>query len=383
MTDLFVGEILSLILLLPVGLRAYLRRLQRIEGIAFLPLVSLALTALCTLAFGFPLSHIPAAFCSALFFLTYAPRLSRLARGIPTDLYPPSAKIGHAFLLAALAAAIASSALYSPEPMPRFAESAVRSVSSSRTTLNERARFYSWSRAQAAQDAFVAPMARVLYVSGPIAGAKGRDTAFLLLADEGYDALSCELSRSLVSGNGLSAFPFYRSFTSRIKAVAVGGLPGQVPEWSDDHRLETQRLLDEGERRYPSLGRDRTFLVVEGTAAIPVLDYLSLSGLEPAGVAFIASESEEIDVMRHIADRKPLWRVSRVKESEAMPSGAGDSNVLVITAAKDGLFGFGEIACDDVLAAALLGGARDKGRLRAERVGRRLATWFDLRGGRR
>ena len=383
MTDLFVGEILSLVLLLPVGLRAYLRRLQRIEGIAFLPLVSLALTALCALAFGLPLAHIPAASCSALFFLAYTPRLSRLARGMPTDLYPPSAIIGHAILLAALAAAFTASALYSPEPMPRFAESATRSVSSSRAALNERARYYSWSRAQDPQNVLTMPKAHILYVSGPIVGAKGRDTAFLLLADEGYDVLSCELSRSLVSGSGLSAFPSYRTFASRLRAVASGGQTGQSSEWSDNRRLEVQRLLDEGERRYPSLGRDRAFLVVEGAAAIPVLDYLSLSGLEPSGVAFIVSETDELQVMRHIAGRKPLWRVSRVKEAEAMPSGAGDSNVLVITAAQDGLFGYGEIACDDVLAAVLLGGERDKGRLRAERVGRRLSTWFDLRGGRR
>ena len=38
--------------------------------------------------------------------------------------------------------------------------------------------------------------------------------------------------------------------------------------------------------------------------------------------------------------------------------------------------GYGELDADDVLAAMLLGGTRDTGRKRAERLARRIKDWF-------
>ena len=56
MSDLFIGEILVLLLLVPVLLRPFSRRFQRIDGIPLLPLVAIILCALIIAGSGFSIS---------------------------------------------------------------------------------------------------------------------------------------------------------------------------------------------------------------------------------------------------------------------------------------------------------------------------------------
>ena len=93
MSDFFIGELLVLLLLVPVLLRPFLRSLQSIRGIVFLPPVALFVCFLIIAGSGFPVSFLPVVFVSVVAFLGGLARMVRALRGLATDWYSLPSKI--------------------------------------------------------------------------------------------------------------------------------------------------------------------------------------------------------------------------------------------------------------------------------------------------
>ena len=109
MSDLFIGEILVSLLLIPVLLRPFSRRLQRVGGIPLLPPIAFILCALIVMGSGFRISFLPIFLVTTLAFVFGMIRLARLFLGLPTDWYKPLSVVWHSFLLAFFAVAAVSS----------------------------------------------------------------------------------------------------------------------------------------------------------------------------------------------------------------------------------------------------------------------------------
>lgn len=384
MTDIFTGEILSLIVLFPVFLRPFSRRLQRMDGIPLLPAVSLLLLVLCVIAFGLPISLLPALACSLAFFAVSAPRLARLALSLPTDWYGLSSRILYAFLSIAWVAAFALTVAFAGESPLVPGRDALRAKSSVRVGAGERGTFAEWAPHESAGER---PRALVLFVGDMASGPDGRQTAAYTLAREGFAVMAVDLRLPFARGTASIALPQVR----RVLALAGRILTGSEFLLDENlrssvHRSEFHRLLGEAARRYPAAfsagggsGDMPLFVLLEGSSVLSVLDAISLGRLPAAGVVCLVPEEALASSVSRVSRRDPPWYAAGVGESESMPNGAGKADILFLTSKPDGLFGFGEIACDDVLAARLLGGERDTGRVRAERAGRRIASWYALR----
>ncbi len=389
MTDIFASEILSLVILIPVILRPFSRRLQRMDGVPLLAAVSFLLLTLSVVAFGLPVSHLPAVLCSFAFFLASSHRLVRLGRGLPTDWYGLPSRVLYAFLSLVWLAAFSASVAFAGESSLVPGESALRERVSERVGPGERATFVEWS-----PGAGSTTQARglVLFVGDLACGAEGRQTAAQTLANEGFAVMSLDLRLPFARGTAAIALPQARRLYALLGRIMTGReFVLDENGRSSVHRSEFHRLIVEASRRYPAAfdtdprtGRVSLplFVLLEGSSVSPVLDAISLSRVGTSGVLCLLPESEAAARAGRIPRRDPPWFVARVGESEMTPNGADGADILFLTSAPEGLFGHGEIACDDVLAARLLGGTRDVQRVRAERAGRRIASWFTLRAAR-
>ena len=92
MSDFFIGEILVFILLLPVLLRPFFRRLQRYANIPLLAVIAI-LVCLSLVLTGIRLLFLPLTVFTAIVFLSQISRIVSIARGLPSDYFGTGIKI--------------------------------------------------------------------------------------------------------------------------------------------------------------------------------------------------------------------------------------------------------------------------------------------------
>ena len=133
MSDFFIGELLVLLLLVPVLLRPFVRSLQSIRGIVFLPPVALIFCILIIAGSGFPVSFFPVFFVVTLTFFGGLARMSRALRGLATDWYSLSSRIYYLVLLPVFLCSVAAAFYSAPE------DSYLGSVSVEKSVVREKA----------------------------------------------------------------------------------------------------------------------------------------------------------------------------------------------------------------------------------------------------
>lgn len=369
MSDLFVGEILILALLIPVMLRPFFRRLQRIEGCALLPLLAFLLCAAEIAAFGLTLSFLPVLFFCLLAFFSGLARLFRLFRHLPTDWYSPVAKVYGGFLLLLFAAVLWLSFAYAPEAT-FFSGKDVRRVSANQTvSAGVKARITTWSPPVADANGDKHPI--VIFLGDVSSGASGRSTAASILAENGYTVVAADFIGSRDFENPLLVSPILRHFLFRL--VRVFSIPSTSANDETVRRVqerELNRLVAIAKGRYGSDAE--LFVVAEGSACEAVLASRRARPALFDGVFCIVPSSAGVS-----ASGEDTITISA--DSGAMPGDAGIFPVCVLTGGPETLYGLGELAADDVLAAARCGVPRDVGRKQAEITASRAASWFAMR----
>ncbi len=397
MSDLFIGEMLVLVLLLPVFLRPFIRGLQWIQGIPLLPLLALLLSVGLVAGIGLPVSLAPVLLLVFVAFVHNLPRLVNLFRGLPTDWYSFPTTVVNGLLLAVLAAVATFAFVFAAEN--RYVSSAPveRRVESVRVTRGARGRFALWGPGEGSSFR-AAPRGLVLYAGDMGSGADGRPTAAAVLAENGYLVLAADFNSLYDFRNPLMASPPVRRF-SVLLGRALRGKPFMTDEAeiAEVHQLDFARLAQAYPRFLPEglavsfpeasvapvaesvPSRFPLFLVIEGDSALPVLALRDFLRLPVSGTVCLASGSGAAGIQASLAGRWPANAVSRASSSEIMPGGAERASLLVLSTNGDAKAIPGELACDDVLAARLLGYGRDSGRKGAELTARRLASWFSLR----
>ena len=369
MSDLFVGEILIFFLLLPVMLRPFFRRLQRVEGCALLPFLAFLICVAMIAAFGLQITFLPVLFFCLLVFFSGLTRLFRLFRHLPTDWYSPVAKVYGGFLLLLFAAVLWLSFMYAPEAA-FFSGKNVQRVSSTQTVSGGiKARVTTWAPPVAGTNAEKMPT--VLFVGDVSSGSAGRTTIASILAENGYTVVAADFNGSRDYENPLLASSTLRQFLFRFSLVfSVSLAPANGDAVRFAQTQEVDRLVEIAKGRY---GSDSVFFVVaEGSACDAVL---SLRHAQPdlfVGVFCILSPDAVVSVSGGDS-------ITRSADSGAMPANAGSFPVYVLTGGHETLYGFGELAADDPLAAAQCGVSRDIDRKQAEITARRAVSWFAMR----
>lgn len=376
MSDLFIGEILVLILLVPVLLRPFSRRLQRVAGIPVLPLISFILCLLIVAGSGFRVSFFPVFLVTLFVFVFGLIRLARLLMGLPTDWYKPMSVAWNSFLLVVFACAVILSFINAPETGDPGASSVGRSVAYDDAGAGLRARYVEWNAIGAsAPSGAVKPV--VILVSD--VGARGRGSAALELASAGYTVLGADLSGSRAWRNPLMGSPDTRQFLAVAGEILKGSsFIVDEEELAGNQEDEIRFLVDRAREIHgPSVS---LYAIAEGRASRALFRYLRRNPVVFHGsVAIVNSSSASTLPPVSGTDALPGGYAVLEGADGMMPAAAAESATLVLIGADHGQYGLGELAADDVLAAKLLGGSRDAGRKNSVLIGRRIVAWLSDR----
>ncbi|HPO03568.1 MAG TPA: hypothetical protein PL077_09515 [Treponemataceae bacterium] len=353
MSDLLVGEILVLLLSVPVLLRPFFRRLQRIEGIPLLPPLSLALAVSLIFACGFQLSFVPVLAFSVFLNLLNLPRFARFCFRLPTDWYGIGSYIAAVLLLLLLVPVSYGAAYFAPvaEAVPdsdiSHAESREQFYPGSWRTVSE------WK-----PDPQLYPRSRgLVLLQGDFFTEGSRNTLAASLAGMGFRVIEPRFSSAsdfispLFNASGIRKILFYSAALLRNDAL-LPDEAGDALQRSVGRRFDTALAMKADD--------EPLYVVAEGDAVSVVVKTWEAGPGICDGIAVLSDSLPAFDI-----------------RSGSMPS--------VYSSAPAVFFHDGgkEIPCelvfDDPLGAVILGYPREKDRSAAVLLARRIGSWFDMR----
>ncbi|HKL86762.1 MAG TPA: hypothetical protein VJ861_10570 [Treponemataceae bacterium] len=369
MSDLFVGEILILLLLVPVLLRPFFKRLQRIEGIAILPLLSLLLAFGVIAAGGLRFSFLPVLLCLFIVFFANSIRMVHLFSGIPSDLYSIPSIILYVLLIIMFSGTLWCSIVFAPEPNRISENETSRSFYTESFSVGTKVRFSVWE-----------PVKRevsnveglVIITNDSATGFGSRNSTASILSENGY---------IVIEGNSISThdyinplflypgirkplfllsrlFPFIEIIPSAQEiAIVQEKSLGRLVSWTQNKFGKTLPL----------------YIIAEGDSIPSVASFFRNNRDVFAGISCISNDLE-------IKNTFPDHLVFVFDASGgSLPSISSVYPVCIISGSDSNLEGLGEIDANDVLMSFLLGGSRDVNRMRAELIARRILSWIRMR----
>lgn len=370
MSDLFISEILILLLLLPVLLRPFFRRLQRIEGIALLPLLAI-LSCLAVIAgLGLRVSFLPVLLFTSLVFISSLPRLFKLFFHLPTDWYSPLSVLYTVILVVLFIVVVCVSWIFAPEPSYTGKALVQRKVFMQSVSRGVQAKFVVLTPVNSSSSG---TNRSVVILSGDISSRTGnRDTTAWILAENGYIVVEADFSAKNDFKTPLFRLPVFRHFITLVGKIKTGSnILTDEAELSSFHEKELSRLIQFVHKEY---GPSTTlFVISEGSSCNALVTKMNENPDGISGAVCIASQDFSL------LQSSSAGSVTVKIDSGMMPSNAGSVPILLLTGDSQFLYGYGELASDDVLAAILCGGKRDSGRKQAELTGRRILTWLSMR----
>lgn len=371
MADLFIGEILVLFLLLPVAIRPFSRRLQRIGGIALFPLLAFLLCVATIAAVGLRVSFTPVVALAFIALFSGAGRLFRLFRGLPTDWYSPSLIVPYGFFALLFLVTVSFTFYAAPETAYISRLDVSRTMETRRVFPGTDARVITWAPANGAS-----LKGSVVYLGDVASRADARSTLCAALSENGYRAVSADVSSTSAYRNPALYSSFLRSWLALVSRIFPGipfpATPNDVLEAQSKDLAYLVDLAKDGGAGLP------LFAVAEGSGCDALLRAMRENPALFDGVALIVGDGGP-----EFAKNLPGGAVVITETTGIMPSDSGLYPYCVVTGADSANFGMGELSSDDVLAAMLLGGGRDVGRKRAEIVARRVSSWIAVKGGER
>ena len=373
MSDFFIGELLVLVLLLPVVLRPFVPSLQMIRGIVFLPVVALVVCVLMIAGLGFPVSFLPLFLATCFLVVNGLPRMIRALRGLATDWYVLSSRVVLGLFLPLFILVLFGAFFFAPESAYLADETLDVSVRTIRITASVQARRTVWTSA-ASGDA----RGTVVFFGDISAGSASRTTLASILAEKGYTVCADEYRSFYSWKSAILAWPVTRLAVARFGRVFTGS---PLYTSADEVRRVERANIARSMAALPSASSSRpVFVVAEGSSVIPAAEYIRAAGNRVSGFVCLVSPDEIDNTTRALNDSlfEGLYTVV-ASEKSMIPRFSAYLPVLVLSGEEGSMLGLGELDADDILAAVLLGGSRDSGRKRAERLSRRIMDWFDWR----
>ncbi len=410
MSDFFIGEILVFILLLPVLLRPFFRRLQRYANIPLLAVIAI-LVCLSLVLTGIRLLFLPLTVFTAIVFLSQISRIVSIARGLPSDYFGTGIKIFYAFLLPLFLVLIAGSVFFIPVPgyIPEkevyfdtirkkistgfkydfsiFSCSDNLAKNGSDKFLENIYEFAGIKNKKTAETDILDDSEEsinltpvVLFFPGFPAGRSGRDTLAGILAEQGFTCVA-------VQWNGQNIYPksyqnnkylrnLYEVYTAAFRRFSA---KNESP--LDAGFVGTQKTLmysvvkDASSFVQKQFGTNRhLYAVAEGYACSALVEAVNENPGLFTGTVYILPETDLENFVEPVTGCAYLAGIKT-----PLPPAAASMPGLVISDSKETGFGFGEMPAEDPALAAVLQTGRDRDRKTALLTARHIVSWLEMR----
>ncbi len=357
MSDFLVSEILVLVLLVPPLLRPFSKSLQTAAAVPVLPLCSAAVAALTIWGHGITVSFLPIPALIIICIITEFLRFAMFLGGLPNDFYSFPSILLRLFLSVLLLGAFFSAFYFSPEQeyKPVYSDISKEPLVLTKNGKEIRAGFC-YEPKESKEKKGV----RVLVLS-PFSGSSGEpSTVSLYLADKGFTVIEPALS-----GGADKGFPVKRSevFFAVLQTL-LKKEPEQILERAFDQALSVP-----AEKERP------LYVFAEGLYTRLLAEYTAKNPAAFEGVFYVISEDEKLPRSLSAENAYILDERKELRFSKSL----SEYPACVLIRKKESLSGWGELRCEDVLAARLLGAERDLGRKDRLFTAATAEKWLELK----
>ncbi|EMB22344.1 hypothetical protein [Treponema denticola] len=362
MSDLFVSEILVLILLVLPLIRPFSKALKTAGAIPLLPLVSLIVLILSIIGQGLIFSLIPTALIVIICIITEFARFVMFLRQVPNNFYTIPSILLRIFVLILLSGAFYAAFYFSPErEYPVFTS----------ITEKERISFIADDKETKAGVYYKPEPCRnekeAIIIVPPFPNREvGTFDRYLL--NEGYKVASLSLPKK----TGYK----YKLKNSEIFFSVVDSVLNTKTEQASKNVGDENLGIS-----LPSLirffGDTELFLIGEGDQVQGLLDYYNKNPNAFSGAFFIISE----DLPLPDGLKEGTYTVLNEKDLK-FSENIALFPICFFIQSKESLIGFGDIRGNDIFASFLLGSSRDLGRQDRINTIKAFEKWLNLRASR-
>lgn len=362
MSNLFVSELLILLLLFPVIIRPFFKSLKVLEGLVLFPSIALVLMFFIISAYGLTLTIIPLFLFSLLVFFVSLPRLIRFASSLKTDYFDASSRLIAFIFFFVFCGVLFLSIFFRSEP-GYFTEASI--IVEKKRTFTEQGLGLVLTKWE--QDNVTLQRERdlVIYISEAGVSKQARPTLTRILAEQNIILVEPFLFGNNRTKSLCKSIQCGRSLSFMVQEIFQTKTRNNPKTYEEYHLKELELAL-----KFAQEITSNIFIIAEGSAATALYNN---SYKIPESIKGLVLLNYNHLVIQDKAD--PL-----VLDIESFfPKEAGNVDVLCLQGDKKYLLGYGELGGDDVLFARMLGVEKDTDRKKAEIVARKILSWIDLK----
>lgn len=382
MTDFFIGQTLTFILLAISLIRPCTKFLIQIKGLTLFPFLALLIQICILLGQGLTLEGIFFFIFTLIVFLTSLPRAARFFKNLKTDWYAPSgvicSLIGFVIVILLFILLIFTSPCIPPTiTTPKQVEEKTLTFYRSKTgqySFEKPENFFTeaagectvWYPVQTGTK----PIPVVFYFPNVATLHKGRRIASTILAGNGYFVLSVAFNFE----NTEYGAPFMGSSFLRIPILQLEqsiakdmySVTSLETDFHTKHQSqEMSKLLSVIKYlpEIPLLNQEKPFAIADGTSVNSIIE---LTQKEIFAKAVVIPNFDST-----------LKNTIKIKWNEPTPMEANQFKILEICGEKNDFLSFGESEIQTPLFALLNGSCRDKEGKKSIFIGQKIRTFFD------
>lgn len=356
MSDFLVSEILVLVLLLPPLLRPFSKSLQKAVAVPILPLFSAAISVLVIWGHGLTVSFVPILFMVAVSIITEFIRFVLFLGKLPNNFYSIPSILLRIFLLTLVIGLFCGVFYFSPEQ--EYKTGNVQILKEPLTAVKN---------GRETQTGFCyTPQTKingkVLVINAFLNSTGTPSTVSLYLAGKGYTVM--ELIPFVKSEKKMFIKRGEAFFTALHSIFKNETLSAQADR---GEFYEVLSALTEKERPF--------YVFAEGPYTKFLADYTAKHPAAFEGVFYAVSEDNMLLTQPELKNAYILDERKDIRFSQNIKSYPS----CVFIRKKEVFAGWGELRCEDILAAMLLGATRDLGRRDRIFTGETVEKWLELK----
>ena len=381
MTDFFVSQFITLILILVYLVKPFFKSFSQTPGLEFFPAIAFFLQILIVLGQGFGIDESFYFFLSFLVFLLSLPRLIRLNSNLKTDWYSRFSIGANIFFIVISVFLLTALFFNSPCNPPE--------LSTPETAIEESGYFYEtkWGGySLEKEDTFQMPagiytiwypenpgtkkIPVILYVQQPGSSQSPRRTASSVLAGNGYFVATAEFFDS----DKFYSAPLMRSsfFRSLI-------LQWELVLFNNQFSISIEEGIFQGQ--YKIKGLKRLLSVLQVKEDIPLINTENFFYLLEGNAVPLINEPDFSDFMGAVIlpfdEFETEHRILKLNPRDEFPVDFDSYNILSLEEKDSKTTAFGECELYSPLFSTFAGTMRDKKGERAQFIGQKIRVFFD------
>lgn len=381
MTDFFVSQFITLILILVYLVKPFFKSFSRTPGLEFFPAIAFFLQILIVLGQGFGIDESFYFFLSLLVFLLSLPRLIRLNSNLKTDWYSRFSIGANIFFIVISVFLLTALFFTSPCNPPE--------LSTPETAIEESGYFYEtkWGGySLEKEDTFQMPagiytiwypenpgtkkIPVILYVQQPGSSQSPRRTASSVLAGNGYFVATAEF---------FDSDKFYSAPLMRSSFFRPLILQWELVLFNNQFSISIEEGIFQGQ--YKIKGLKRLLSVLQVKEDIPLINTENFFYLLEGNAVPLINEPDFSDFMGAVIlpfdEFETEHRILKLNPRDEFPVDFDSYNILSLEEKDSKTTAFGECELYSPLFSTFAGTMRDKKGERAQFIGQKIRVFFD------